>query len=453
MQDLELPIGFRSEIIGPLLQVLAAGESSSLVGVGSAGKSNIVRHLIRRDVLQAHLGDAARSVLVLYIDCQKLADYTAQALHSLILEELPRAAQLAGSEVALLSPNLATLWEQAAGAGSPDRVRHVLEESVAAVLQAGIQQLFILLDDFDPVVQQAPARVLNSLRALRDQYKSQIVYVTVTRRELAFLRNENEYQDFYELVTAATFAIGPYREDDATFMIDRLSSRWNLPRRLGDAEIQRVLELSGRHPGLILALLRALRHDEKLSLIAPDSHEQLARHPDVEPECAKIWESLEKEETADLITLVSQGWPIGAGIRPLERKGLIRKRLDDTYDVFSPIFVEFVWDNLPDGRYAIKFVPEQREVGLHGRVIQLADETEFRLFSTLFEQRPKAVAREELIRSMVETEPTPRRFPGPPDQRLESYLAELKHKIDSIRQAFILAEPDGSYRLIGSEGQ
>jgi len=72
----------------------------------------------------------------------------------------------------------------------------------------------------------APAPVLKSLRALRDDFKRKIMFVTVTRRELEYLRDPVEVEDFLELVApATTIAVGPYSETDARFMIQRLGAR------------------------------------------------------------------------------------------------------------------------------------------------------------------------------------------------------------------------------------
>src|SRR5512136_2905673 len=222
MPNLPLPVEFRGEIIEPLLNSLRGGESCSLIGVGSSGKSNLMRHLARQEVREHYLGEAARSMLAVYVDCAKLTDYTIRALHGLVLEAVSNAVQESSLETATLRPKLESLWEQAAEAAVPDKVRRALEEAIASVLRAGITQIFVILDDFDHVVQNAPGPVLNSLRALRDNFKARLMYTTVTCRELAFLRNENEYQDFYELVCSETMPTGPYRESDARVMMDRL---------------------------------------------------------------------------------------------------------------------------------------------------------------------------------------------------------------------------------------
>ena len=451
MSDLPIPVTFRKDIVRKVLDIVTGGDSCSLVGVGSSGKSNVARHLARLDVPRYYLGDAASSLLVAYVDCQKLVDSSAQALHTLILEALPRAAKQAKPETAAVCPQLESFWEQAAESASPDRARRLLENALDAVLGAGIAQIGVILDDFDPVVRSADGRTLNSLRAVRDERKARVMYVTVTRRELGFLRDEREFQDFYEIAAATTIAVGPYDEDDASFMIDRLCARWGFAQRLSDDERDRVMHATGRHAGLLLETVRAARHDRAL-LSAPDLVERLRRHKDIAPECDKIWESLDEAEMADLRAVVTQGWPAGDEPRPLLKKGLLRRRLDGAYDVFSPVFAEYVWDHLPNGRYAIKFLPDQRAVRVYDRVVKDLDDVDMALFGRLYERRGRRVDAKDLIDRMLTAERSQHRFPGPPYQRMMSHMAELKRKIDSAAQAYILAEADGSYRLIGPDG-
>lgn len=444
---------FRSEIIQPLLKVLRAGDSCSLVGVGSSGKSRLIRHLMHPDVLKHYLGESARDVLFLYANCTELLEYTVRALHSLILEALLRVVTEAGPEVAAVRPKLEKLCEQTTNSESPDRTRRALEEAVTSVLQAGIAQIYVILDDFDHVVEKASTPVLNSLRALRDNHKYQVMYVTVTRRELAFLRPEKEYEDLYEIVCSSTIAIGPYTDKDANDMIDSLATRWGMADKLSAVERQRLLEASGRHAGLLRQILWVAQSAGPAFLLSPDLIEKLRGHKDVEPECVKIWESLEEDETANLEALVKRRGPISKSIRQLEAKGLVRYRLlDGTYDIFSPIFEDYVRGTLPGGRIPIELVSDRREVWVEGRLVGDLDKVEYHLFACLYHSRGQPVAQPDLVREMIDVETDRRRFPGRPEQRLDAYMAEVKRKIDTAHREYIMHEPDGAYRLIGPDG-
>jgi DNA-binding response OmpR family regulator len=101
----------------------------------------------------------------------------------------------------------------------------------------------------------------------------------------------------------------------------------------------------------------------------------------------------------------------------------------------------------------IELMPEQRQIRVEGRVVSDLDKVEYHLFACLYQHRSQPVSRPELIREMIDVEVDRHRFSGRPEQRLDAYLTEMKRKIDTARQTYIIHEPDGSYRLIGPDGK
>ncbi|MFN8594977.1 MAG: AAA family ATPase [Anaerolineae bacterium] len=446
MLDLPLSVEFRSEVIKPVLTALTSGESCSLVGVGSSGKSNVARHLERYDVRAHHLGDRAQDTLSILVPCTKLSKYSALAMHSLILQALPQATQQAGPKTMALRPKIEEMWRQAAESTSSEMMGQALEDVITTILKADVSQIFVIFDDFDHVVQNLPAQVLNGLRVLRDNHKFHLMYVTVTRHELAFLGDEDERKDFYEIVTPTTIAIGPYREVDANFMIDRLVARWNFS--LSEVERQRLLKISGRHAGLIKAILQVTGRKETTDLLSSEILEKLREHPRIQSECDEIWKSLEEEEIACLQILADQGRLQGVATRRLERKGLIRPRSKEGYEIFSPVFARYILDRSQDNQPAIELIPSRQGVRLADQTVKSLDAVEYRLLAYLYKRCGQSITRQELIGEMLAGEVKQRRFPGPPDHRLDSYMMEIKRKIDSPQQQYIIFEPNGAYRII-----
>lgn len=434
------PITFRRELITKLLATLTAGESCSLVGVGSSGKSNVARHLARRDVLEYHLGARASSRLAALVNCTDLSEYTPPALHRLMLEALAKAMQQATHLPAQAQEQVAALFDQAIEASSPERVRSNFKDALVCAFTAGVDQIFILLDDFDHVVQSAPSPVLNGLRPFRDDHKGRLAYATFTRRELAYLRPEAEFQEFYELVAPNTVAIGPLSDADARAMIQQLGAQWDLAARLPAAAVERLIELSGRHPGLIRAILTAMRHHDRIRLAEPEALDRLKTHVDVEPECKNIWESLEPEERDDLIAIHQQRSPYGAGLGPLRHKELIRPHPTGSYRIFSPIFAAFV---------AAQASSSDAAGDAAGNATCDLDAIVLRLFSRICERYPSPATREDLLDSMWAGERATGRYGSSnPERRLSNYLDVLKRKLDAIKPNCLHIQPDGSCRLV-----
>lgn len=438
-------LSFCSDLIRRALDVLRSGESCSLVGVGSSGKSNIARHMARHDVLAYHLGPAAAACLSVLVNCTDLAEYTPAALHTLMLDALLRALRDAPHSPYPLTTTVTDLRDQAIASAARARIN--LKDAFAEIFRAGFDQLFILLDDFDHVVQHAPSATLNSLRSFRDDHKRRLMYVTFTRRELAYLREEAEFQELYELMASHTIAIGPYADDDARSLVQELSAQWGI-RGVSQAAVEALLAWSGNHPGLLRAAMTALRHDPSLYLGAPNALSRLqSNNVDVLPECERIWESLEVEEQAVLAAL-ARGLPAeGDALRPLEAKGVIHKP-SGRYVIRSPIFAAFVASQSLPARRPFEFDPTRDAVQINGHVISGLSPVERHLLRRIRERHPRPATRTELLAEMLEHESSPRPYSGNPEARLAQYLLSLQRRLDSVKPGCLRIDPTGSCQLV-----
>lgn len=341
--DHSVPVTYRAEIAKKIMALQDAGESCSIVAVGSSGKSNLARHLVRPDVMDHYCQNSSLKKLGVMTNCTRLPTYpTSGVMHTLILESLFEALRTRPQYASQIL-QVKTYWQQAAGwEMNESQVRMNTEDAIRCVLDHPFQRLMIVLDDFDCFVQYAPAAALKSLRALRDNFKPKLTYVTLTRRELDFLRMSNEYHDFYELVTGETFAMGPYDRRDAKAMIVQLAKRFGLTNRLNQQEIERLIYLSGGHAGLIKAIIMVLWHEPDLTLIQSDVQNYLNRSKYIEPECEQIWLSLEAEEKKAFCDLIAKRSPSPDQLRPIVKKGLLIDHEQGSYVVFSPLFRYYV---------------------------------------------------------------------------------------------------------------
>lgn len=443
------PLSFRRDLIRRVLNVLASGESCSLVGVGSSGKSNVARHLARRDVLAYHLGARAEKCLSVLVNCTDLTEYTPAALHTLMLDALRRALQEALPSANGVTAQVVALRDQAIESASAERARINLKDAFVAVFRSGFDQLFILLDDLDPVVQRAPPAMLNGLRSFRDDHKRKLMYATFTRRELAYLRAEDRFQEFYELVAAHTIPIGPYADDDARDLVRQLSEQWG-SGGLSPAAVEALLTWSGNHPGLLRAILTAMRRNPSIRAGAPDALSRLQSHCDVLPECEHIWESLELEEQAALTAIVRRTAPGQRdGLRPLEVKGVIHAQAGG-YAIRSPIFAAFVASQLPPqaGRGPFEFDPARNEVRINGYPVRDLSPVELSLLRRICERYPQPASRAELLADMLARESLARQYGGSPEARLSQYLAGLRRRLDLIKLDCLRIYPDGACQLV-----
>ncbi len=447
------PANYRKSLISKVLDTLARGESVSIIGVGSSGKSNVARHIIRADARAASLGTGADGMHGVLVDCMKYVDDTATAFYRLMLQSIVQSTQLpdAPPDVAKLGPAFTAQLEKAFDTDQFDRVRFYLEQALEQIFRAGVRQMFFVLDDFDHALKRAPAQALNSLRGLRDNHKNRLMFVTVTRKELMFLRPEIEYEDFAEIVTPVTIPVGMYAYQDAQIASDELIARWQLQSRITADARANVIEWSGAHPGLLKAILNIASRNPAVDLGSRDTLIRLSNHKDTEPECDKIWESLEEDEQQAMFAVFSGEPADGTLLGRLKNKELLRERTRGNYIAFSPIFEDYVIRNRPPRVDVVKaqvtLDPASVTIRVDGRRILDIDEIEFRLFERLYSRRNVPVTRRELLAVMLQhSSPSSGRFTGMPESRLERYMGSLMSKVNLPTRAYIAEESD-AYRF------
>src|SRR5262249_13080749 len=151
--------------IGPLLSSVAAGECCSIVGMSGVGKSNMLGHLQRPDVLRHHLTEQAETLRFVTLDTNMLADWGAWGVFEGLVEALSSAlAAEAPNDIAARVRDAHTQILAAPGQYAL-ALRRCAE--ILAVLCAH-WRIVLLFDEFDPLFAQLPGSVLRNLRGLRD---------------------------------------------------------------------------------------------------------------------------------------------------------------------------------------------------------------------------------------------------------------------------------------------
>lgn len=456
MPDIPLPITFRAELIELIAQAVAAGESCALVGVGSSGKSNVVRFLRdRSDAREHYFGAGARRLLWLLVDCNALEAYDERSLMQAMLEALVAAATRR-SDLGALRATLEGLLAETPAPGSAYRALH---RAIEAIQMAGDFMCAFVLDDCDQLVATAPGALLRRLRALRDDFKYKLIYVTVTRRELVDLRPHSaEFETFYELLVVRSFAVGPYSEADARFMLDRLAARLPEPTALDPRAARKLIAATGGHGGLLKAAFFVTQAGQEA--LAPGLDEMLSATPSLIDECAKIWDSLEKRDREGLAATTA-----GSGLSdemrlPLLAKGLVHERVDGSHVIFCPVFDSFVRRKAglpvrtaaapqaagPAREPRLEIYQGSRLVRIDRQDVSMT-RSEFELLCRLYERRGQECRREDLLERILQAETVePSRLGRTVDEALDRAAQELAHKLEAYgfaRPSIVIGESGG----------
>jgi hypothetical protein len=339
-----------------VVQAWLAGQCVSVVGVGSAGKSNFVQHLAASGsrtmpaanwpgdlvpiVVDSNLlgplpppGDKDRETTAFWAGCELLLHRTFMALYPFDgFAETERNTLYQAYEA--LQDGTNPLFAQLA-------LRY-LELGLSVPLRAGLKLAFIL-DEFERLATLLPTSYFQSLRGLRDVYKRRLTLTAVSRTALSNVmqvagHDALQAEPFAELFHDCTVYLGAFATDDAQAMIQDLLGR----RRaiMSVAVVAALLAATGGYPGLLRACVLAAIDQPALGrLPARDLVPALLTIPAVMQECQAIWLSLSASEQITLRELVTGRRPADSSAAAiLQLKGLVTRK----FQLQPPVMARFI---------------------------------------------------------------------------------------------------------------
>jgi DNA-binding winged helix-turn-helix (wHTH) protein len=442
----DLPLTFRKEVVDSILTCLMAGESCAMVGIGSVGKSNLLRFLQREDVHRAKLGQEWDSYLFVYIDANKLLEQSLWGLSELTLHQvLISLTDHGADEVAL--QKIDDLHQRSTAPPTRHLALRYLDRAVGLVCRHLGLRIVFLIDEFDNLCRMLSPRGFAALRALRDDHKYRLMYVVATRLELSRLREEiEEIEPFEELVSLNTIWLGPYSEDDARFMLHRLEARHDI--RLDERTTHHLVAAAGGHPGLLRAAYRvAIEHPSDLA------HAALAHSPRVRDECRRVWLSLVSREQKAITALASAAGAGSVGsdtLKQLHYKGMTGGPWSEDNQVFSPLFAEYIRQEQPTIGAHIQVDRKRRMVWVSGHAIQDLPPLEYRFLEYLESKRGQVCSRDELARHLYPEEVFGE---GVSDARLDAVVKRVRKRIEPVpgEQRYIETVWGQGFRLVDGD--
>lgn len=421
-----LPISFRQALLRPVTATLRAGECCSIIGVTGVGKTNLARFLRRRDVQAHYWGDDL--VWVLLIDSNALSlgggpdEFAVLELmiHRLICEA--EGSNVPCEFVAELDRLHSTLL------GQPDALLALryLERIIGRLCKQYSMQLVVIFDQFEAIWQRLAPRLFLNLRYLRDEFKYQVVYLTMTRERLAAARQRvyadcAEVESFWEMFDPHVFGLGMYAEEDALEMIERIELRHGqtFPVELRQA----ALNLSGRHPSLLRTLTWSLVREGTNG----NDCATLVRRPALSAECAKLWADLLPEEQRLVRQLVQGRLALseqeGASLHELQLKEILTATSPP--ELYAPIFASYVQQQASDEASGITVDLRQRQVLVDGQPLQGSlSPLEFSLLEHLARRAGQVCRREEILAALY-----PNEHLEVNDERIDTLLRRLREAL------------------------
>ncbi|MCS6993911.1 MAG: hypothetical protein N2117_03470 [Anaerolineales bacterium] len=347
----EHDVHYRQEVLKPLFDCIKSADSCYLIGAGSMGKTRLLDHLIRTDVQQHYLGEKAAHTLIIRLDMNRLSDYSEWEFYELMLFNIVQVSgqcsipEIERKSAGFLQTFLLPVLDQP---GNTLKALRFLELVITNLMVVDNDlSLCLLMDEFDEAYRHLPAKVFAHLRGIRDANKNRLCYALLMRNPPTYLRpNLNEHEGFYELLSRNQIAIGPYSWQDVRAMLLQLEARFEYP--LNETAREKIYEVSGGHPGTVLALFTNMRRTVEGVAYRFDPR-WLAKEETIKEECRKLLASLEPEEQAGILDFAKGNMADASpAIKALRAKKLLIAGEGHVPQIFSPIFAAYL-QNLPSG--------------------------------------------------------------------------------------------------------
>lgn len=436
------PLTYRAEIAAPLFALLRSGESAAIIGPASMGKSRLLQFLLRPDVQQHYLGDAAASTWLVLADCNRQAEASEWGLYELMLTALTEVA--AGRLDPSLRNWLNDLRLKAITERSALLARRHVELATRVLCQEHGLRLCFIFDEFDATYQSLPASALANLRALRDADKYRVSFVLMLRDRPERLRSPADSEGFYELISRSVLGLGPYSRSDARRVIVQLAARRS--HAVSADEEEAMLALSGGHPGLLVALFDVIMRGSKRPAGDELTRWALAQ-PQVLEECRKLWNGIAEDEQLALSRLV-QGIGAAYSIRELlALKGLVIAARPDAVIVFSPVFKEYILTHGTLSDQTLSLDEGAAVAWVEGERIADLSPLEFELLRLLYRRLGQVCTRDEIVAALYPDEKG-----AVADDRIDSLVRHLRKAIEPIagNPRYLLTVRGQGYKLVGA---
>lgn len=433
--------------IQAILESFLSSSCVEITGFSNLGKSELLRLLAQRDVWQKELGEAAKSFLPVYVDCNRMIEMTDQGIYELILRCLRESDQ----ELAA-NPLLQESYERITAPASDFQIPLSFNQGLTAAVQAGEKTLVLLFDEFDEPFARVDSRVFLNLRAKRDRYGRALIYATATAESLETIRADGHCAEFCELFLANRWHLAPLTVGDVAHIVREQGESAGVEMEQSDVEF--VFLWSGGHPGLLNGVARLLIDNLKVAGAGADhwlSQRQLApllrENPILMRENQNIWQGLSEAERACLLALTT-----GEETDPVVLAGLhenhILLEVEGEIRTFSRIFSHFVQSKQRlkrQGQAGLWLDEDSGEVLVDGLSVDTLTKLEYHLMTLLFENAEKIVDKYQIVTGVWGDE----YIDEVDDARIEKLVSRLRQKVepDPTAPRFITTVRGRGYRL------
>ncbi len=298
------PFSYRAREMTVLAGWIQSGESGSAIGLAGAGKSNLLGFLCHRpEVLRSYLPDGVPSIAPIEVELNSLPVSDAAHVEASFYRVILRALYEARAPLPAIDPSLAErvegIYRRVEDRTDPFLTQSAVREALFLLQDTGTR-VVLVLDPFDAFCRTAPVSMLDSIRGLRDSFRTTLSYIVGLRQELAAVRDPAEVGELFEILDIHRCWVGAMEAEDARWVIRQVEE--GTGQRFAQADIERLIALSGGYP----SLLRAASIWLTRNAASPPNKgwtERLLAERSIQYRLEEIWERLSEEEKHAVTTL------------------------------------------------------------------------------------------------------------------------------------------------------
>lgn len=411
-----------------LIQSVLEGNCAAVTGLSNMGKSALMRDLCAPASQALLMGDKADDYLFVYVDCNLMPERSEQALHEVTLRSIIGALRRAGAQITLIA-GLSDLYHTVVEPPSPLRSPLAFDDALREVCEQSGRRLALLFDEFDDPFERLAGRAYLNLRALKDQFREALCYITATERPLASIRQDHEAAEFIELFDTRERWLGFMGRADTLMLAREMTEE----AHASEEDIQLIVNLAGGHAGMldavvdiwrrILAGTPANARDDAVKM----AQEAVDDHPVIRTECAKLWTQLSEDERN---ALIATGLEERADPRVVEQLQM-QRLLDDGSD---SVMVGTVWRAFvrrqaltrPNAMRGVTVDIDSGEVYVDGAKVEPLTDLEYKLLLLLYGRLNKIVDKYTIVTNVWgETY-----LDSVDDARIEKLVSRLRNKLE-----------------------
>jgi hypothetical protein len=292
------PITYRSQELLEISRWIATSRSGSVVGLPGVGKSNLLGFLCHRpDALETYLPSSEGRVILIPVDLNNLPANNLATLYRTILRSLHESGHRFESS---LRESIHAQYLENRSQRDPFLSQSALRE-LLGVFQNNDIRLVLVLDRFDKFCTHATPHMTDTLRGLRDSFKSTLSYIVGMRQEVVYLPDPDALGELYELLDLNVCWVGALSDADCRQLITTVTRPASMPP--SEQEVAQLLELGG---GLAAILMSACQWWLTVGdLPAAQWGDELLKERGVRYRLEELWSALSQEEQQTLSELRS----------------------------------------------------------------------------------------------------------------------------------------------------